>query len=189
MAESEKQLVKKAKLGNKHAFGKLVEKYQHKILYLAYDLLGNYEDAKDLAQEVFIRAFEKLHQFQEQSHFSTWLYRIAVNLSIDIHRKQQRYPHQPLEKNLDEIHRSGNLAQSVGETSPEILIESDELKEQIENALEDLSLNQRTAIVLRYFHQKSSKEIAEIMGCKQNTVRFHIFRAMGKLKQYLSEFN
>jgi len=189
MADSDKRLVRKAKSGDRRAFGKLVDKYHYKILYLAFDLVGNYEDAKDLAQEVFIRAFEKLHQFQERSHFSTWLYRIAVNLSVDVHRRRQRNPHQSLEKSIDEIHRTASAEESVVTTSPEISIESDAMKAQIDGALEKLSRKQRTAIVLRYFHQKSSKEIAEIMGINENTVRIHIFRAIRNLKQHLSELN
>ena len=89
MPDAIKSLIKKAKKGDKGSFGKLVKMHQRSILYLAYDLVGNYEDAKDLAQEAFIRAFEKLKQFEERSQFSTWLNRITVNLAIDFHRKNK----------------------------------------------------------------------------------------------------
>ncbi len=75
----EDRLLRKAIKGNKNAFGKLVELYQDKILYLAFDYLGNYDDAKDVAQEVFLKAYNKLDLYEERSAFTTWLYRIAVN--------------------------------------------------------------------------------------------------------------
>ena len=90
MIDQDKRLIRDAKSGNRNAFGKLVKKYEKKILYLSYDLVGNYEDAKDLAQEVFIRSFQRLHQFEERSGFSTWVYRITVNLAIDFRRRQSR---------------------------------------------------------------------------------------------------
>lgn len=153
------------------------------ILALGFDLLGNYDDAKDLAQEVFIRAFEKLNMFQERSRFSTWLYRIAVNHATDLHRARQKNPHQPLEDTVD-----SDISETIHSTTPEDQIETDELNLHVKKALEKLALNQRTAVALRYFHQKSSAEIAEIMGCNVNTVRIHIHRAMGKLKRHLRAF-
>ena len=90
MKDKDKQLLLKAKKGNKQAFGKLVLKYQDKVLYLAYDLVGDYSSAQDIAQNAFLRAYKGLTDFKEKSSFSTWLYRIVVNLSIDYRRAQSR---------------------------------------------------------------------------------------------------
>ena len=183
MTGREIRLIREAKSGNKAAFGKIVRAYQDRILYLGYDLMGNYEDAKDLAQEAFIRAFEKLAQFEERSKFSTWLYRITVNLAMDIHRKNRKKQYVPLENHT----RTGSEIDSLlttdvpGGTS----VELEETRAQIDKALDTLSVNQKTAIVLKYFQYKSPKEIAEMMGCTQGTVRNHIFRAMHKLKKTL----
>jgi len=85
---SEQNLIKKSLKGNKSAFGKLVKLYQDQILYLAYDYLGNYEEAKDAAQDTFMKAYEKLERYNQKAEFKTWLYRIAINTSIDYLRKR-----------------------------------------------------------------------------------------------------
>ncbi len=188
MPDTIKSLIKKAKKGDKRSFGKLVKMHQRGILYLAYDLIGNYDDAKDLAQEVFIRAFKKLNQFEERSQFSTWLNRITVNLAIDLYRKNRRNPKQSIEDNFDEIHHHDTLERFNHQDSPDQTIEFNEKRAILEQALNKLSTNQRTAITLKYFHQNSTREIAEIMGCSENTVRIHLFRAMGNLKKILTEY-
>lgn len=188
MPDAIKSLIKKAKKGDKKSFGKLVKIHQRSILYLAYDLVGNYEDAKDLAQDVFIRAFEKLNQFEERSQFSTWLNRITVNLAIDFHRKNKKKLNQTIEDNFDEVPHNEILAGFDHQDSPEEAIELSEDRTVLEQAIIKLSTNQRTAIALKYFHQNSTKEIAEIMGCAENTVRIHLFRAMGNLKKLLQEY-
>jgi len=180
MGFPEKYLVKKAKSGNKYAFGKLVEKYQEKILHLAFDLVKDYDEAKDIAQEAFIRAYEKLDQFREQSQFSTWLYRIAVNLANDHQRRQKRN----FQQQIDIYAKQPDLKSDWDDAVlPEKIVENKELRGEIESALEKLSPNQRTAVVLRYFHQKTSTEIASIMECTENTVRIHIFRALKNLRK------
>lgn len=188
MPDAIKSLIKKAKKGDKKSFGKLVKMHQRSILYLAYDLVGNYEDAKDLAQEVFIRAFEKINQFEERSQFPTWLNRITVNLAIDFHRKNKKKLNQTIEDNFDKIHYNEILEGFNQQESPEKAIEFSENRNLLEQAIKKLSTNQRTAIALKYFHQNTTKEIAEIMGCAENTVRIHLFRAMGKLKKLLQEY-
>jgi len=188
MPDAIKSLIKKAKKGDKGSFGKLVKMHQRSILYLAYDLVGNYDDAKDLAQEVFIRAFEKLKQFEERSQFSTWLNRIAVNLAIDFHRKNKKKFNQMIGDNFEEIHHHEILEGFNHQDSPEKTIEFSERKIVLEQALNKLSENQRTVVALKYFHQNSTKEIAETMTIAENTVRIHLFRAMKNLKNILKEY-
>ena len=188
MPDAIKSLIKKAKKGDKKSFGKLVKMHQQSILYLAYDLVGNYEDAKDLAQEVFIRAFEKLNQFEERSQFPTWLNRITVNLAIDHRRKNKKNPRQSIGDNFDQIHYSEILDGFNNQDSPEKAIEFSENRTVLEQALNKLSENQRTVVALKYFHQNSTKEIAETMNIAENTVRIHLFRAMKNLKNILKEY-
>ena len=188
MPDAIKSLIKKAKKGDKKSFGKLVKMHQRSILYLAYDLVGNYEDAKDLAQEVFIRVFEKLNQFEERSQFPTWLNRITVNLAIDHRRKNKKNPRQSIGDNFDQIHYSEILDGFNNQDSPEKAIEFSENRTVLEQALNKLSENQRTVVALKYFHQNSTKEIAETMNIAENTVRIHLFRAMKNLKNILKEY-
>ena len=180
------RIVDQAKSGNKRAFNQLVEMYRNKVLYVAYDLLGDWDEAKDIGQETFIRAFEKLNDFQGKAHFSSWIYRIAVNLCMDVHRKRKRIPQDSLDAGLQNGFEPKSQSEET-ESNPGRSLEQLQLRNQIDDALQYLSLNQRTAIVLRYFHERSTKEIAEIMDCSENTVRIHFFRAMEKLKESLKE--
>jgi RNA polymerase sigma-70 factor, ECF subfamily len=185
MIDSEKRLIQKAKQGDKIAFGKLVEEYHQKLLYVAYDLVGDYDEAKDLAQETFLRAYVKLSQFEERSKFSTWLYRILYNLSIDSHRKKKRNPQYSLEEKLRQVTEGGQKMPASVILQPGEDLERDETARQLDSALEKLTLNQRIAVVMRYYHQKSSKEISEVMGCAESTVRIHIFRALAHMRKDL----
>jgi RNA polymerase sigma-70 factor (ECF subfamily) len=183
MIGQDSRLIREAKAGNKRAFGKLVKKYEKKILFLSYDLCGNYEDAKDVAQDVFIKSFEKLSQFEERSEFLTWLYRITVNMAIDFHRQQKRSRQRFVN---DDLLHAQKLLKEVEILNPsKTMLEELEQRDQIERVLKKLSMNQRTATVLKYFHHKTTKEIADIMGCQETTVRNHIFRALGNLKKHL----
>ncbi len=185
--DSDLKLVQATKAGNDTAFGRLVQKYQKKVYYLAYDLVNDYDDANDIAQMAFIRAFEKIHQFEERAQFSTWLYRITVNLAMDQHRRRKRRPHESLESNIHEVERQKKDEQFEAGQKSERDLQTGAQREHIEAALSKLSENQRTATVLKYFHQKSSKEIAEILGCSESTARIHLFRALRNLKKYLQD--
>ena len=184
-SDSDLKLVQAAKSGSRLAFGKLVKKYERKVFYLAFDLVHDYEDAKDIAQEAFIKSFEKLQQFEERAQFSTWLYRITVNLAMDQHRRRKRRPHDSLEDNIHEIERQKRVEQAEEGQRSELELQTSAQRAQIEKALAHLSENQRVATVLKYFHQKSSKEIAEVLGCSESTARIHLFRALKNLKKHL----
>ncbi len=171
----EDRLLRKAIKGNKNAFGNLVELYQDKILYLAFDYLGNYDDAKDVAQEVFLKAYNKLDLYEERSAFTTWLYRIAVNTCLDFLRKHKRL----LENMEDNLKIVENLEDETSD-----FFSTDE---SIETAIKNLSKKQQTAIILKYFHDKSTSEISDILECDVNTVRVHIYRAIKKIKKLLNK--
>ncbi len=165
------KIVRRAKRGERRAFEKLVKKYQDQILALAYDHLGNYEEARDTAQDVFMKVFSKLDGFEEKARFSTWLYRVTVNHCIDIRRKHERH------KSLLE-RETGNLEQMPESLSAPLLID---LK------LVGLSDAQRTALVMRYYQDMSIQEIGEVMTCSPATVRTHIYRALSKLRVYMEQ--
>jgi len=182
MAFSEARWIQKAKAGDSAAFGRLVTAYQDAILYLIYDFIGNYEDARDLAQDVFIKAFQRLHQFEGRSKFSTWLYRIAVNRALDFKRRH----HKEMIWDFDSPDSASRFLpdeasfQSAGNS-----IERKELRNQIEACLSHVSENQKAAVILKYFHQRTTEEIAEIMDCSPVTVRTHLFRAIQYMRKHL----
>ena len=168
---SDLKFIRQAIKGNKSAFGKLVELYQDQILFLIYDYLGNYDEAKDAAQDVFVKAFEKLKYFNQKAEFKTWLYRIAINTSIYYLRKRKSMLDS--QKNIQ-----STLSENLNDNT-EIELWDD----LFYDAVNALSENQYSAIVLKYFHDKSTKEISEILECDINTIRVHLHRGIQKLKQ------
>ena len=174
----------KAKQGNRKAFDRLVTLYQKPILALAYHVLGDYDEAKDAAQEAFIRAFEHISRFKQDSRFSTWLYRIAVNVSLDETRRKKRRKTDPL--TATELEKSDYHTDTPAREY-EHRQENEEQHERIIKAMQHLSKHQRTATVLKYFHDKSYKDIADILNCSQATARTHIFRALQNMKDYFEE--
>lgn len=186
--ENDTKLVKKAKLGDRQAFGKLVKRYQNKVLYLAYDLIGNYTDAQDVAQNVFLQAFQKIVYFRDEASFSTWIYKITTNAAIDFQRSRKRRkslfidPPQHEDQQTLSIENIEDPYQSI-----EKKIENSDLKELISRTVEGLSPQQKAAFVLKYFHDKGTEEIAKIIDCDPVTVRGHILRATLKLRKKLKD--
>ena len=185
--DTDKRLVQATREGNRAAFNKLVVKYQDKVFYLAYDLIGEYDDAKDIAQEAFIRAYEKLHQFEDRAQFSTWLYRITVNLAMDQHRRRKRRPLESIDDHIQEIERQKSSEQTEESLQAEEQLQTDVQRAHLDEALKRLSDHQRVAVVLKYFQQKSSREISQVIGCSENTVRIHLFRGLRNLRRHLDK--
>lgn len=188
MKETDIKLVKRAKLGDRHAFGKLVKRYQNKVLFLAYDLTGNYIDAQDVAQNVFLQAFENISNFRDESSFSTWIYKITTNAAIDFQRSKQRRRSLFIDQPKYEEQQNRSL-ENIEDPylSIEKKIENSDLKHLISQVVEELSPQQKAAFVLKYFHEKSTAEIAKIIECDPVTVRGHILRATFKLRKKLKD--
>lgn len=188
ITESDLKLVERSKLGDRQAFGKLVKKYQNKVLYLAYDLIGNYVDAQDVAQNVFLQAFQNISYFRDEAAFSTWIYKITTNAAIDFQRGKRRRKSLFIDQPQDEeqqklsINNIEDPYQSV-----EKKIETSDLRDLVAKIVERLSPQQKAAFVLKYFHDKSTEEIAAIIGCDPVTVRGHILRATLKLRKKLKD--
>lgn len=166
------KLVARAKSGNSIAFGELVEKYQDQVLRLAYDYTGDFETARDVAQDIFLKLFLKLSSFSGQSLFSTWLYRVVVNTCLDLKRqtKINMFRLFSLKKELE------NIPDGLEE------INGNDIS-WIDHQVARLPGQQRMAVILRYFHDKKIAEIADILECSPNTVRTHLSRSFDKLKK------
>jgi RNA polymerase sigma-70 factor (ECF subfamily) len=170
---AELKLIQRAKTGNRNAFGKLIQNYQDKILYLAYDILGDYEEAKDAAQDIFVKVFKNLESFDQKSEFKTWLYRIALNTCLDILRKR---------KNMQEIKLNIDVIPEKSADDGKL-----NLDDTFYSALGTLSEKQYSAIVLKYFHENTTKEIAGILDCEVDTVRTHLHRAVQKIRNFYKQ--
>ncbi len=179
MTSTEKRLLKEAKSGSRSAFGKLVMDQQKNILRLAYDYCGNYDDASEIMQKTFINAYEKINSFKEKSNFSTWLYRIAANKAKDFLREKKKRELLNINDQENEI----NLKKHIEQEMPDF--EKSENNLIINHALEKLNGKQKDAVILKYFHNKSAKEIGGIINCDESTARVHLFRGLEKLRLYL----
>lgn len=176
MPEPDKELVERVKRGEKAAFDLLVLKYQSRIVNLVSRFVRNPDDAMDVAQEAFIKAYRALPKFRGESAFYTWLYRIAVNTAKNHLAVQARRPPQ-VDQDIGEIEQiEGNTALKE-QATPERLLLAEEIQETVINAINKLPDDLQTAIMLREVEGLSYEEIAVVMDCPIGTVRSRIFRA------------
>ncbi|MEM1173458.1 MAG: RNA polymerase sigma factor RpoE [Pseudomonadota bacterium] len=173
---SDAQLVKRVQSGEKDAFDLLVLKYQHKIVNLVMRYVRDQEQALDITQEAFIKAYRALPRFRGDSAFYTWLYRIAVNTAKNYLASQRRRP-MNVELDLQDPEQYDLHAKLKETDTPEGVTISNELQETVEKAINALPEDLKTAIILREIDGMSYEEIAETMQCPVGTVRSRIFRA------------
>lgn len=159
--------------GNPAAFEPLVRKYDRVLFSVAYRLLGDYEDARDATQNAFVKAFEKLDTFDPNRKFFSWLYRIAVNESLNLRRGKQ--PEEALPEGLE---AAPNQVDSL---------EGRERRDRVQRALDRLSRDQRDVIVLRHFAELSYDEIGEALGVPEKTVKSRLFSARQRLAELLRQ--
>ena len=170
------KLVKRVQKGDKGAFDLLVLKYQHKIVNLVMRYVRDPEQALDITQEAFIKAYRALPRFRGDSAFYTWLYRIAINTAKNhLVSRSRRPPGTDVEAEDAEDYEAGGALRDI--ETPESALFGAELKAVVERAISDLPDDLRTAVTLREFDGLSYEDIAEIMDCPVGTVRSRIFRA------------
>ena len=175
--------VERAQSGDSDAFRLLVEQHSRHIFRLAFRMTGNEQDAEDVVQETFLRAYKQLDKYEARSSFSTWLFRIASNYSLDLIRSRKRHE----DKRETGSPESGDILASIagGEPGPDRIAYSGEVKQRVGEALNELSAQERTAFVLRHFEGLSIEEIGEALGTGVNATKHSIFRAVQKLRRSL----
>ena len=180
----EKDLIEKAARGNRDAFGELVRRYEQKALALSNRLCGNPEDGADAAQEAFLSAWRNLPAFRGDAQFSTWLYRLVSNASMDILRRRQRQDAHAGPSFDDE-----ETAFDAPDPSPapQEIAERRELRQELQDALRKLSPERREVLILREIHQLSYEEIADALSLDIGTVKSRIHRAREALRKILLE--
>ena len=167
-------IVTKARLGDADAFRALVERHSRPLFHLAFRMTGNQQDAEDVVQESFLRAWRQLGRFDERASFGTWLYRIATNCSLDLMRGRKR-------RSADAQVEDPVLALPAGDPSPERVAMSGEVRE----AMEELSASERTAFVLRHFEGMRIEDVSRVLGCQPGAAKHSVFRAVQKLRRAL----
>ncbi len=174
--DTDQELVRRVKRGDRVAFDLLFSRYQHKILNLIGRYVRNPEEVEDVAQEAFIKAFRALPRFRGDSAFYTWLYRIAINTAKNhLVARSRRPPGQDVD--IDDAQFMDGADQLRQGESPEAALARDELSDVIDGAISQLPEDLRSAVTLREFDGLSYEQIAEIMDCPVGTVRSRIFRA------------
>ena len=191
MEETDINLVKLARNGDRMAFQKLVERYQRKIFGLCYGMVRNPDDAMDLVQETFVKVFKNLERFEGQSSFYTWTYRIATNVCIDYLRKQKRQRTVDYDDGIlrdEDIEDGADLLPSRLGLNPAKVYGRRELMEKIEEALGALSDNHRQAILLREVEGLSYQEIADVMEVSIGTVMSRLHHARKNMQKHLADY-
>jgi RNA polymerase sigma-70 factor (ECF subfamily) len=181
-------LVKRARRGDLSAYDELVRRYQERIYATIYHMTANHEDANDLAQEAFIKGYQALKSFKGGSSFYTWVYRIAVNKTINF-LKQRKHRSQLSLDDLDfNAEHDPDLVALISEKTPRREINLAELQEKLNVAMLKLSEPHRLVVTLHDVQGMSHEEIAKIMDCNIGTVRSRLFYARQQLQGYLSDY-
>lgn len=167
--------------GDEAAFGELVKQYQGRVYGLAYGLVRNTADAEELAQQTWVRAWQKLGTFKREAQFFTWVYRIASNLCLDHLRRRHRRQEEPLDEVAEPEARPELPAGPSAAPAPDEAVQQRETREQFERALEALKPEHRLALRLREIDGLSYEEIARTTGCRVGTVMSRLFYARKKL--------
>jgi len=165
------------------SFNQLVMRWERPIYALAYRTIGREEDARDVCQETFLRAFRALKGFKGQAKFSSWLYRIALNLCRDWVRRERRTPvvQAPEDVDLIELAAAREPSESI-----EDLVARKDLARAVEKAMTILPPEQRTAIVLKEYHGLTFQEIADVVGCPLSTVKTRLYQGLTVLRRELA---
>ena len=183
---TEKELIAKAKKGDQDAFGQLVLAHQNKVFSLCVHMMGNREEAEDMAQEAFLKAWRSLDSFHGESSFATWMHRLTTNLCLDYLRKQTRRQNISVAVSLDDEEAAFTEPADPG-SDPQQELEKRERQRAVEKALRELPEHQRRALVMREVSGLSYQEIADALELDLGTVKSRIARAREALRKRLLE--
>lgn len=173
----DEQLVGQFQRGQLHVFDELVLRYQDRILNTCFRFIGDAEEARDAAQDIFVKVYGALADFKPRASFSTWLYRIAVNHSLNVARRRRRASSAPVD--------TAEIALLADPKNPHSILEREEMALLVHKALSRLGENQRVVLVLHRFEGLSYQEIASIMRISVSSVESRLFRARQKLAKIL----
>ncbi len=179
MPQTDAATVALARDGDSEAFRALVDCHSRAVYRLAFRMTGTAQDAEDVVQETFLKAYKQLSRFESRANFGTWLHRIAVNCSIDLIRAR---PHREAGHDAMDLEHLGADDGEAARPSPERLMLSTEVQDRVNGAMSGLSAMERAAFVLRHFEGRSIDEISQSLGLKTNATKHSIFRAVRKMR-------
>src|SRR5215208_3218771 len=184
MTWTDEELVARSQSGDVDSFNQLILRWERPIYALAYRVIGREEEARDVCQEAFLRAFRALPGFKGQAKFSSWLYRITLNLCRDWMRRQRRTPVSQMPDDVDALEFA---SESGPVESIEDLVARRELSAVVAEAMELLPEEQRTAIILKEYHGMTFQEIADLQSCPLSTVKTRLYQGLSVLRRHLAE--
>ena len=185
---NEQEHVNRARNGDMDACDALVRHYQERIYTTIYHMTSNHEDAADIAQDTFIKAFRKIQYFKGDSAFFTWLYRIAVNNTINFLRSKRRRVILSINQMDEEWDSGEELLGLVSKDTPQSAVDRHELQKFLNGAMQKLSPNHRLVVTLHDVQGVPHEQIGEIMDCNTNTVRTRLHYARKQLQAHLSDY-
>jgi RNA polymerase sigma-70 factor (ECF subfamily) len=183
MTSTDEELVARSIRGDADSFNQLILRWERPIYALAYRTIGREEDARDVVQETFLRAFRALPGFRGQAKFSSWLYRIALNLCRDWVRRERRTPVVQAPEGVDVLDMAATAAPSE---SLDDLVARRDTARLVETLMARLPEEQRTAIVLKEYHGLTFQEIADLVGCPLSTVKTRLYQGLAVLRRELA---
>ena len=189
MADSDAEAIRAVLSGDVDRYAELVDRYQDRAIRIAFSFIGNYEDARDAAQDAFVSAYRSLARFRGSAKFSTWLYRIVINRCKDVYRARARHP--VVASGVgggDDAEGGDSLFGDPADPGfgPSDHLANRELGRQLTTAIRSLPMKQRTAFLLHHVQGLSIDEAAAVMGCRSGTVKSHLFRATASLRERLT---
>jgi RNA polymerase sigma-70 factor (ECF subfamily) len=184
MTWTDEELVARSIRGDRESFNQLILRWERPIYALAYRTIGREEDARDVCQETFLRAFRALPGFRGQAKFSSWLYRIALNLCRDWVRRERRAPVVQAPEGIDllDIAAEGQPSESI-----EDLVARRDMTRIVERLMAQLPEEQRTAIILKEYHGLTFQEIADLVSCPLSTVKTRLYQGLSVLRRELAK--
>src|SRR5690348_3854201 len=186
MEQTDLDQVARARSGDTEAFRSLVERHSRSLFRLAFRMTGNQQDAEDVVQESFMRAYKQLAKFDERATFGTWLYRIAANCSLDLVRARKRRSEHLAPQDAEGSEMDDAVAQLPAlDPTPERVALSGEVRGRLEAAMQELSATERTAFVLRHFEGMCMEEVSRVLECQPGAAKHSVFRAVQKLRRAL----
>jgi len=178
-ADRERQLICDVQEGSHEAFRELVELHMRRVYDLAYGFVNDHDDAEDIAQEVFVKVYHSIKDFRQESGFSTWVYRIAANTSLDRVKQRKRAV-----ARIVPMDESSLVAVAVDQGMDQI-----DTSAHIERALHELPTLQRAVVILRHMEGFSTKQVSGILKCSEGTVKTHLHRGLKKMRKMLSNLS
>jgi RNA polymerase sigma-70 factor (ECF subfamily) len=188
MPEPDAAAVARARGGDSEAFRLLVERHSRSVYKVAYRVTGNPDDAEDVVQETFLKAYRQLDRFEERATFGTWLHRIAWNCSVDLLRARPKREQAEEAETLEQLGSTHATLTGSAAPSPERLMASVQVSDRVKEAMGRLSPLERAAFVMRHYEGRSIDEISRALEIRENAAKHSIFRAVRKMRVALEPF-